>query len=91
LPTFEIERARLEAGIPVATLAHLARLTSSSSDARRFIQGGGLRLNDVAVNDVRAMASVRDLNPDGVIKLSVGKKKPLAGQTGVKATGEITP
>jgi tyrosyl-tRNA synthetase len=77
LPTFEIERARLEAGIPVATLAHLAGMTTSASEARRFIQGGGLRLNDAAVSDVRAMASLRDLNPDGVIKLSVGKKNHM--------------
>jgi len=33
LPTFEIERARLEAGLPVATLAHMAGLTSSTSEA----------------------------------------------------------
>ena len=74
LPTFEIERARLAAGIPVATLANLAGLTSSSGEARRFIQGGGLRLNDVSVSDVKAMAGLSDLTAEGVIKLSVGKK-----------------
>ena len=73
LPSFEVESSRLEAGIPVATLAHLAGLVRSSSDARRSIQGGGLRLNDVAVSDVRAMATLNDLK-DGVIKLSLGKK-----------------
>jgi len=52
-------------------------MTTSASEARRFIQGGGLRLNDAAVSDVRAMASLRDLNPDGVIKLSVGKKNHM--------------
>src|SRR5579871_2757326 len=49
LPTFEIERQKLKAGIPVTTLAHLAGLTSSASEARRFIQNGGLKLNDVVV------------------------------------------
>jgi tyrosyl-tRNA synthetase len=73
LPTFEIERSRLEAGIPVATLAHLAGLASSASEARRFIQGGGLRVNDVPVSDVRAMAGTGDLL-DGAIKFSIGKK-----------------
>jgi tyrosyl-tRNA synthetase len=77
LPTFEIERERLAAGIPVATLAHLAGLTSSASEARRFIQGGGLRINDVAVTDVRAVAGLNDLTEEGVIKLSVGKKNHL--------------
>jgi tyrosyl-tRNA synthetase len=74
LPTFEVERARLEAGIPVTTLAHMAGLTSSASEARRFIQGGGLRLNDVPVTDVKATARLSDLAAEGAIKLSVGKK-----------------
>jgi len=77
LPSFAIARARLAAGLPVATLAHLAGLTSSASEARRFIQGGGLRVNDTPVGDVRATASLEDLNPDGVIKLSVGKKQHI--------------
>ena len=77
LPSFGIERAKLAAGVPVATLAHLAGLTSSASEARRFIQGGGLRVNDTPVSDVRATASLADLNPEGVIKLSVGKKQHI--------------
>jgi tyrosyl-tRNA synthetase len=77
LPTFEIERAKLEAGIPVATLANLAKLTSSTGEARRFIQGGGLRLNDVPVADVKATASLSDLTPEGVFKLSVGRKQHI--------------
>jgi tyrosyl-tRNA synthetase len=77
LPTFEIERARLAGGISVATLAHLAGLTSSASEARRFIQGGGLRVNDVQVADVRAIAGLDDLTQQGVIKLSVGKKSHM--------------
>jgi tyrosyl-tRNA synthetase len=77
LPTFEIERTKLEAGIPVATLASLAKLTNSAGEARRFIQGGGLRVNDVPVSDVKATASMADLTALGVIKLSVGKKQHI--------------
>jgi tyrosyl-tRNA synthetase len=77
LPSFGIERAKLAAGVPVTTLAHLAGLTSSASEARRFIQGGGLRVNDAPVADVRATASLDDLNAEGVIKLSVGKKQHI--------------
>jgi len=73
LPSYEIENSRLAAGIPVATLAHLAGLVRSSSDARRAIQNGGIRVNDIPVTDVRAMTSAADLR-DGVIKLSMGKK-----------------
>ena len=77
LPTFEIQLSKLAARIPVATLANLAGLTSSSGEARRFIQGGGLRLNDVPVTDVKALAGLDNLNKEGVIKLSVGKKNHM--------------
>jgi len=76
LPTFEIARGKLE-GLAVTTLAHLAGLTTSASEARRFIEGGGLRLNDAAVHDVRATVSAADVSDKGIIKLSVGKKKHI--------------
>lgn len=77
LPTFEIARATLAGGIPVTNLAQQSGLTSSSGEARRFIQGGGLRVNDAVVNDVKASVNLSDLTPEGVIKLSVGKKKHI--------------
>lgn len=77
LPTFEIARDQLEKGIQVASLAHLSGMTSSSSEARRYIQGGGLRLNDVPVSDVRRTATLADLNADGALKLSLGKKQHI--------------
>jgi tyrosyl-tRNA synthetase len=75
LPTFEIERAKLEAGIPLTNLAHIAGLASSASDARRHIEGGGLRLNDTPVTDVRARVDLAQLTDAGVLKLSLGRKK----------------
>jgi len=77
LPTFEIERARLAGGVPLATLAHLAGLTRSSGEARRLIQGGGLRVNDVAATDVKAMVGLSDVTADGVLKLSLGRKQHI--------------
>jgi len=76
LPTFEIARDKLE-GIAVTTLAHQAGLTSSASEARRFIEGGGLKLNDQQVKDVKATVSASDITDKGVLKLSVGKKKHI--------------
>jgi len=77
LPTFEIARATIENGVPVTNLAQLSGLTSSSGEARRFIQGGGLRVNDAVVSDVKASVGLADLTPEGVIKLSVGRKKHI--------------
>jgi tyrosyl-tRNA synthetase len=76
LPTFEIARGQLD-GMALTTLAHLAGLTSSASEARRHIQGGGLKLNDAPVQDVKATVSLSDLSGEGVLKLSVGKKKHI--------------
>ncbi|MDE1985794.1 MAG: tyrosine--tRNA ligase [Alphaproteobacteria bacterium] len=76
LPTFELARGKLE-GLAVTALTHLAGLTSSASEARRFIEGGGLRVNDEVVKDVKATVSAADVTGKGFIKLSVGKKKHI--------------
>ena len=76
LPTFEIERAKLAAGIPVPNLAQMSGLTSSNGEARRFIQGGGLSVNNTPVTDVKAVVDLTHVK-DGAIKLSLGKKKHI--------------
>ena len=77
LPTVAIDRAVLESGLPIATLAAQSGLTASASEARRQIEGGGLKLNDQAVSDPKATVSLADLLPEGVLKLSLGRKKHL--------------
>jgi tyrosyl-tRNA synthetase len=75
LPTVEIARDKLASGMLVANLAQLAGLTSSTGEARRLIQSGGVRLNDKVVNDPKATASISDLIAQGVLKISIGRKK----------------
>src|SRR6516162_875361 len=75
LPTVEIPRGELEAGSGVLTLFVKAGLVASNGEARRQIKGGGLRVNDAAVTDEKMMLSNADLTPEGVIKLSLGKKR----------------
>jgi tyrosyl-tRNA synthetase len=77
LPTFEIARDKLAAGIAVTALAHMAGLTTSGGDARRQIEGGGLRVNDAPVTDVKAIVGLDQLGDGGAIKLSVGRKKHI--------------
>jgi tyrosyl-tRNA synthetase len=76
LPTFEIARDKLN-GLAVTALAQMSGLTTSASEARRHIEGGGLRVNDVAVKDVKAVVGAADIAGKGVIKLSIGKKKHI--------------
>jgi tyrosyl-tRNA synthetase len=77
LPTVEISAGVLEAGLGVLTAfgPDYARLLPSMSEARRQVKSGGLRVNDEAVSDERSVLRPSDLTPEGVIKLSFGKKR----------------
>ena len=75
LPTVEISRTRLETGLSLLGAFVEAGLVSSNSEARRQVKGGGLKLNDLAVTDEKMLLTTRDLTPQGVIKLSLGKKR----------------
>ncbi|KRQ15457.1 tyrosine--tRNA ligase [Bradyrhizobium manausense] len=75
LPTVEIPRGELESGLGVLNAFVKAGLVASNGEARRQIKGGGLRVNDVAVTDEKMTLSAGHLTPEGVIKLSFGKKK----------------
>jgi tyrosyl-tRNA synthetase len=73
LPSVELPRDELEAGIPAFRLFALAGLAASNGESRRLIRGGGARVNDVAVTDERQSVSLTDMR-DGAIKLSAGRK-----------------
>src|SRR6187455_2119987 len=75
LPTVEISSDELEAGAGVLGLFVKAGLVASNGEARRQIKGGGLRVNDTAVTDDKMVLTSSNLTPEGVIKLSMGKKK----------------
>jgi tyrosyl-tRNA synthetase len=75
LPTVEVPRGVLEAGIGVLASFVKAGLVASNGEARRQIKGGGLRVNDVAVTDEKMLLKPSELTPEGVIKLSFGKKR----------------
>jgi tyrosyl-tRNA synthetase len=75
LPTIEIKRSELEAGLGVLSAHVQAGFVASTSEARRQIKGGGLKVNDVTVTDERQILTLKDLTPEGVIKLSLGKKR----------------
>jgi tyrosyl-tRNA synthetase len=76
LPTVEIAKRDLDAGLGVLTaFAEKAQLVASNGEARRQIKAGGLKVNDVAVGDDKMLLTPKDLSPEGVIKLSLGKKR----------------
>ncbi|WP_422370352.1 tyrosine--tRNA ligase [Hoeflea sp.] len=75
LPTIAIAADELEAGIGLLALFVRAGLAASNGEARRHVQGGAIRVNDVAISDDKTTVDTGHLNDDGVIKLSLGKKK----------------
>src|SRR5262249_47736106 len=75
LPTVEIARAELEAGLGVLAAFVKAGLVASNGEARRQIKNGGLRVNDDVVTDEKMTLTSSQLTPQGVIKLSLGKKR----------------
>ena len=68
-----VKPARMAIGVLAAFVK--AGLVASNGEARRQIKGGGLRVNDAAVTDEKMTLSSANLTPEGVIKLSLGKKR----------------
>ncbi len=75
LPTIEVARAELEAGLGVLAAFVRAGLAASNGEARRAVAGGALKVNDLPVSDDKARLTLDDVTADGVVKLSQGKKK----------------
>ncbi|MBA4209805.1 MAG: tyrosine--tRNA ligase [Parvibaculum sp.] len=73
LPT--VETGELAGGLGLLTALVQAGLCASTSDARRQIKGGAVRVNDSAVSDEKLTLTLSHLTGEGVVKLSLGKKK----------------
>jgi tyrosyl-tRNA synthetase len=74
LPTVEIASTEM-ANLGVLAAFVRAGLVSSNGEARRQIKGGGLKVNDATVTDEKMILTAALLTPQGVIKLSLGKKR----------------
>lgn len=74
LPSVELDTALLEAGLGVLAAYVEAGLASSNGEVRRHIKGGSVRINDQQSSDERRVLTMDDVS-EGVIKLSLGKKK----------------
>jgi tyrosyl-tRNA synthetase len=77
LPSIELPRAELEAGVGILALFVKAGLAASNGEARRHVQGGAVRLNDQQVLDDRRIVTLQDLTSEDALKLSLGKKKHI--------------
>ena len=72
LPTIALD---LTGGTGLLAAIVAAGFASSNGEARRHVQGGAIKVNDMAVADDKMRLTAGLANGDGVIKLSMGKKK----------------
>ncbi len=78
LPTITLD---LDQGVGLLAACVAAGFASSNGEARRSVQGGAVRVNDEAVSDEKLVLT-KALLADGVIKLSMGKKKHVLVKAG---------
>lgn len=77
LPTVEVTKAEFNEGLGILNAFVTAGLAGSNGEARRLIKSGALKVNDEKVDDERATLGEGQLLPEGVIKLSAGKKRHI--------------
>lgn len=75
LPTLKLSKKQLADGISVVELFKEAGLGASNGEVRRLIEGGGAKVNDLKVESDSQTITMADLQDNGTMKLSSGKKK----------------
>ena len=74
LPSVDMSAADFKNGLGLLEAFVKVGFASSNGEARRLVQGGGARVNDVAQQDIQTKLQLSDVT-DGIIKLSAGKKR----------------
>ena len=77
LPTVEVSRAELKAGMGVLAAFVKAGLAASNGEVRRAIANNAILVNDVRVTDEKATIGEAEVTAEGVVKLSLGRKRHI--------------
>lgn len=75
LPTIDVPKADLDAGFAAYMALVKVGFCASNGEAKRLVKGGGARINDAPIANETQQLTAADLNADGVIKVSAGKKR----------------
>jgi tyrosyl-tRNA synthetase len=76
LPSISINDKQLIDKITIIDLVVMSKIENSKSEIRRLIKGNGIRINNQIITDEKLIIT-RDLFTDGLIRLSLGKKKHI--------------
>jgi tyrosyl-tRNA synthetase len=74
LPTVTVDGSLFTTGASLVSLLVQSGLATSKGEARRLIQGGGARVNDLVIADEAHVVDAEALR-DGAVKLSAGRKQ----------------
>ena len=74
LPSISITKKHIENSLNIIDLIILSNLESSKSEIRRLINGKGVKINNLMINDERLLITEK-LFKEKFIKLSLGKKR----------------
>lgn len=74
LPEIILPKSVLAEGINLVEVLVETKLSSSKSEARKLIRGGGARIDDVAINDEGYIISLNNYSSEAKVKISSGKK-----------------
>ncbi|MDX1924203.1 MAG: tyrosine--tRNA ligase [Rickettsiaceae bacterium] len=83
LPEFLVSENTLKEGVSLSELIFITGLTTSKSEAKKLIKGGGAKLNNIKVEDESTLVYTNDLTEEGFIKISAGKKRHALIRVGV--------
>lgn len=79
-PSFDLPADATAGEMTVAQLMTLATAATSHGEARRLVDQGGVRLNNVAVRDATRPLSTDDFASPSTLVLRVGKKRYFVGR-----------
>jgi tyrosyl-tRNA synthetase len=74
-PSVVLSRSRLEDGIGLLELMTEVGATKGTSEARRLVQQGGVRLNNQRIDDPQRSVTPDDLASERTLVIKVGKKR----------------
>jgi tyrosyl-tRNA synthetase len=75
LPRVDVPRADLKAGLSVLAAFVKAGLATSNGEVRRAIANNAILVNDKRVTSEKTVIGEADVTTDGVVKLSLGRKR----------------
>jgi tyrosyl-tRNA synthetase len=74
IPHGDLAASELEAGVGILPLLVRAKLAASNGEAKRLIEGGGVKLHDAGIDDPTRKIGSADIK-DGFVLLRAGKKR----------------